>query len=106
MAEANLKEAEIRRATSAPVITMTNGMAKKLAPHGVRVNGVLPGVIDTPFHEQISTPEAMKNFTGIIPLGRVGTSDEVAWTVVYLASDAASFVIGENIEINGGMLMD
>jgi len=88
------------------MITLTKGLAKELAPHGVRVNAVSPGVIDTPFHEQFSTPEAMKNFTSIIPLGRVGRSEEVAQTVVYLASDAASFVIGENIEINGGMLMD
>lgn len=88
------------------MITLTKGLAKELAPHGVRVNGVSPGVIDTPFHEQFSTPEAMKNFTNIIPLGRVGRSDEVAQTVVYLASEAASFVIGENIEVNGGMLMD
>ena len=88
------------------MITLTKGLAKELALHGVRVNGVSPGVIDTPFHEQFSTPEAMKNFTNIIPLGRVGRSDEVAQTVVYLASEAASFVIGENIEVNGGMLMD
>ena len=88
------------------MITLTKGLAKELAPHGVRVNAVSPGVIDTPFHEQFSTPEAMKNFTNIIPLGRVGRSDEVAQTVVYLASEAASFVIGENIEVNGGMLMD
>ena len=88
------------------MITLTKGLAKELALHGVRVNAVSPGVIDTPFHEQFSTPEAMKNFTNIIPLGRVGRSDEVAQTVVYLASEAASFVIGENIEVNGGMLMD
>jgi 3-oxoacyl-[acyl-carrier protein] reductase len=88
------------------MITMTKGLARELAPHGIRVNAVSPGVIDTPFHEQFSTPEAMRNFTAVIPLGRVGASDEVAWTVVYLASDAASFVIGENLEINGGMLMD
>nr|MDQ3011907.1 SDR family oxidoreductase [Acidobacteriota bacterium] len=88
------------------MITLTKSLAKELAPHGVRVNGVSPGVIDTPFHEQFSTPEAMKNFTNMIPLGRVGRSDEIGQTVVYLASDAASFVIGENIEINGGMLMD
>ncbi len=88
------------------MITMTKGLAKELAPHGVRVNAVSPGVIDTPFHEQFSTPEAMKNFTNIIPLGRVGKSREIGQTVVYLASEAASFVIGENIEINGGMLMD
>jgi 3-oxoacyl-[acyl-carrier protein] reductase len=88
------------------MITFTKGLAKELAPLGVRVNAVSPGVIDTPFHEQFSTPEAMRNFTNIIPLGRVGKSEEIARTVVYLASDAASFVIGENIEINGGMLMD
>lgn len=88
------------------MITLTKGLAKELAPHGVRVNAVSPGVIDTPFHEQFSTPEAMKNFTNIIPLGRVGRSDEVGQTVVFLASEAASFIIGENIEINGGMLMD
>lgn len=88
------------------MITLTKSLAKELAPHGVRVNGVSPGVIDTPFHEQFSTPEAMKNFTNMIPLGRVGRSDEIGQAVVYLASDAASFVIGENIEINGGMLMD
>ena len=88
------------------LITMTKGLAKELATYGVRVNAVSPGVIDTPFHEQFSTPDAMKNFAGIIPLGRVGRSDEVGQTVVYLASDAASFVIGENIEVNGGMLMD
>ena len=88
------------------MITLTKSLAKELAPHGVRVNGVSPGVIDTPFHEQFSTPEAMKNFTNMIPLGRVGRSDEVSQTVVYLASEASSFVIGENIEVNGGMLMD
>ncbi|MGE0131624.1 MAG: SDR family NAD(P)-dependent oxidoreductase [Blastocatellales bacterium] len=88
------------------MITMTKGMAKELAPHGVRVNAVSPGVIDTPFHEQFSTPEAMKNFANIIPLGRVGKSEEVARTIVYLASEAASFLVGETIEINGGMLME
>ncbi len=88
------------------MITMTKGMAKELAPHGVRVNAVSPGVIDTPFHEQFSTPEAMKNFTNIIPLGRVGKSEEVARTIVFLASEASSYLVGETIEINGGMLME
>lgn len=88
------------------MITLTKGLAKELAPQGVRVNAVSPGVIDTPFHEQFSTPEAMKNFTNVIPMGRVGASDEVARAIVFLASDAASYLAGENIEINGGMLMD
>jgi 3-oxoacyl-[acyl-carrier protein] reductase len=88
------------------MITLTKGLAKELAPHGVRVNDVSPGVIDTPFHEQFSTPEAMRNFANAIPLGRVGKSEEVARTIVYLASEAASYLVGETIEINGGLLMD
>lgn len=87
------------------MITMSKGLAKELAPYGVRVNAVSPGVIDTPFHETFSTPEAMKNFANMIPLGRVGTSAEVAQVIAFLASDAASYLCGETIEINGGMLM-
>jgi 3-oxoacyl-[acyl-carrier protein] reductase len=87
------------------LITMTKGFAKELAPHGVRVNAVSPGVIDTPYHEQFSTPEAMKGYVSGIPLGRVGRSDEVARVITFLASDAAGYVCGETIEINGGMLM-
>jgi 3-oxoacyl-[acyl-carrier protein] reductase len=88
------------------MITLTKGLAKELAPHGIRVNAVSPGVIDTPFHEQFSTPEALRNFANLIPLGRVGKSEEVAQTVVYLASEAASYLVGETIEINGGLLME
>ena len=82
------------------------GLAKEMAPFGVRVNGVSPGVIDTPFHEQFSSPEMMKNYTQMIPLGRVGTPPEVGQVICFLASDAASFLVGETIEINGGMIMD
>lgn len=88
------------------MITFTKGLAKELAPYGIRVNAVSPGVIATPFHEQFSTPEAMKNYAAAIPLGRVGQPVEVAQTIAYLASDAASFLCGETIEINGGMLME
>ena len=88
------------------VITLTKGLAKELAPHGVRVNAVSPGVIATPFHEQFSTAEAMKNYAAAIPLGRVGQPGEAAQTIAFLASDAASYLCGETIEINGGMLMD
>ncbi|MFN0085811.1 MAG: SDR family NAD(P)-dependent oxidoreductase [Blastocatellia bacterium] len=88
------------------MITLTKGLAKELAPFGIRVNAVSPGVIATPFHEQFSTPEAMKNYAAAIPLGRVGQPIEVAQTIAYLASNAASFLCGETIEINGGMLME
>ncbi len=87
------------------MITITKGLAKELAPFGIRVNAVSPGVIATPFHEQFSTPEAMQAYAANIPLGRVGTPAEVAQTIVYLASEAASYLSGETIEINGGMLM-
>lgn len=88
------------------MITFTKGLAKELAPLGIRVNAISPGVIDTPFHEQFSTPESMRNFAAAIPLGRVGVSDEIARAVVFMASDSAGYLIGENMEINGGLLMD
>lgn len=88
------------------VITFTKGLAKELAPFGVRVNAISPGVIDTPYHEQFSSAEMMKTYAGMIPLGRVGTPSEVAKVVCFLASDAASYLAGETIEINGGMFMD
>lgn len=88
------------------LITFTKGLAKEMAAHNVRVNAVSPGVIQTHFHEQFSTPEMMKAYCGVIPLGRVGTPAEVAGVIAFLASDAASFLVGETIEINGGMLME
>jgi len=87
------------------LITFTKSLAKELAPHGVRVNAVSPGVIDTPFHEVFSTPEMIRNFVAGIPLGRVGTSMECAQVIAFLASNAASYVVGETIEVNGGQLM-
>jgi 3-oxoacyl-[acyl-carrier protein] reductase len=88
------------------MITLTKGLAKELAPHGVRVNAVSPGVIDTPFHEQFSTPEALRNFVNVIPMGRVGAPEEVARVILFLASGASSYLAGETIEVNGGMLME
>ncbi len=88
------------------MITFTKGLAKESAPAGVRVNAVAPGVIDTPFHEQYSTPEMIANFVKAIPLGRTGGSAEIAEAIVFLASPRASYITGETIEINGGLLMD
>lgn len=88
------------------LITFTKGLAKELAPFGIRVNAVSPGVIDTPYHEQFSSPEMMKGYVNSIPLGRVGKPEEVAKVIAFLASDAASYLVGETIEINGGMYMD
>jgi 3-oxoacyl-[acyl-carrier protein] reductase len=62
-------------------------------------------VIDTPFHEVFSTPEMLANFVKGIPLGRVGTSMECAQVIAFLVSEAATYVIGETVEVNGGQLM-
>jgi 3-oxoacyl-[acyl-carrier protein] reductase len=87
------------------LMVFTKSLAKELAPYGIRVNCVSPGVIDTPFHETFSTPEMMSNFVKAIPLGRVGAPTECAKVIAFLASDAASYVIGQSIEVNGGQLM-
>ena len=88
------------------LIAFTKGLAKELAPFGIRVNAVSPGVIDTPYHEQFSTSEMMKGYVNSIPLGRVGTSEDVAHVIAFLASDSAGYLVGETIEVNGGMFMD
>jgi 3-oxoacyl-[acyl-carrier protein] reductase len=92
-------------ASKAGVIAFSKSVAKELAPHGVRVNCVAPGVIDTPLHDQFSSPEMMKGFVALIPMARVGTAAEVASVIGFLCSDASSYVCGETIEINGAQLM-
>jgi 3-oxoacyl-[acyl-carrier protein] reductase len=92
-------------AAKAALITVTRSAAKELAPYGIRVNAVSPGVIDTPFHETFSTPDLLRSFVATIPLGRMGTPMECATVIAFLASGAASYLAGENIEINGGQLM-
>ena len=90
----------------AAMLTMTKGLAKEFAQQGIRINAVSPGVIDTPYHETFTTSETMDNLRKAIPMGREGRSSEVASVIAFLASDAASYLCGETIEINGGLLMD
>jgi len=92
-------------ASKAALACYTKSLARELAPHGIRVNAVSPGVIDTPFHEVFSTPEMMRTFVAGIPMGRVGTAAECATVIAFLASAAASYIAGETIEVNGGQLM-
>ncbi len=97
--------AGVYAAAKAGVMCLTKSLARELATSGVRVNGVAPGVIDTPFHERMSNEELMRQFTAAIPLGRVGAAEECGRVIAFLASDAASYIHGETIEINGGQLM-
>lgn len=90
----------------AGVSNLTRAMAKELVGDGILVNGVAPGIITTPFHDQFTPPDVREKMKGAIPIGREGTSEEVAGAVVFLASDASRYLVGEIIEVNGGQLMD
>ena len=93
-------------AAKGAVVSLTKALAKELAPHGIRVNCVAPGLIgDTAFHGRFTPPAAFENAAKGVLLGRAGTPDEVATVVAFLASADASFLTGETIEINGGMNM-
>jgi len=89
----------------AAVATETISMAKEFARYGIRVNSVLPGFIETRFHEQYSTPQRCKEVAKTTPLGRNGTGDDIGNAVLFLASEAASFITGEYIAVNGGLYM-
>lgn len=98
--------AGVYAASKAAALCLTKAMAREFLPYGIRVNGVNPGVIQTPFHDRFTPPELMQRFTEMIPLQRPGTPEEVAEVIVFLASDRSSYLVGEHIEINGGLLMD
>ncbi len=88
------------------LLTYTKGIAKELAPHGIRVNGIAPGVIATPYHERYSPPEVMAKFIANIPMSRAGTAEDIADVILFLVSPAARYMLGETVEVNGGLLMD
>jgi 3-oxoacyl-[acyl-carrier protein] reductase len=88
------------------LLTYTKGLAKELAQYNVRVNGIAPGVIATPYHDRYSPPELFAKYIQGIPLGRAGTSEEIAEVIVFLASPAARYITGETVEVNGGAWMD
>lgn len=96
--------ASVYAAAKAAVLTLTKAWARELAPHGIRVNAVSPGLVGgTPFHATFTRPEVFEATVKTIPLGRAGTPEDVARVIAFLASDEASYLAGETIEINGGM---
>ena len=92
-------------ATKGAVVTLTKGFARLLVGTGVRINCVNPGPCDTPMHAPL-TPEQRAMITSRIPLGRFGLPEEIASAILFLLSDAASFVYGESFNVDGGVLME
>jgi len=90
-------------ATKGAVLTYTRALAKEVGPLGIRVNGIAPGLIATRFHDTFTPADARKGTVERTPLRREGTPKDVAGAAVFLASDAASFLSGETIEVNGGL---
>jgi len=91
-------------AAKAGVLTLTITLARALAPHGIRVNGIAPGIIDTQMTRGLSPDHA--ELARQIPLGEKGTPEDVAHCALFLASEEARHITGEIIDVNGGLFMD
>jgi len=85
------------------LLAMTRTLARDGAPHGITANAVAPGQIDTGMGRAIGT-EARQRLEATIPLGRLGTPDEVAYAILFLASEEASYITGTTLDVNGGLL--
>ena len=91
-------------ASKSAVLGLTRACARELGPHGIRVNALCPGVIDTPMAASI--PEAaIAPLVGATPLRRMGQPEEIAAAAVYLVSEESSFVTGQWLSPNGGLVM-
>lgn len=90
--------------SKAAIVTLTRALAKDLSEYGIRVNGVSPGTIDTPFHDGIrkTNPALFESWKNNILLKRFGKPEEVATVISFLCSEKASFITGEVIQVNGG----
>lgn len=89
-------------ACKAAMGNFTRTAALELSRHGIRVNCVAPDMIDTPHTAGLHTPEAEKAIARVVPLGRMGSTDDVAGAAVYLASDMAAWITGINLHVDGG----
>lgn len=91
-------------AAKAGVIGLTKALAKELAPSGITVNAIAPGLIDTTMNNNINV-EDLNAFVEEIPLGRIGTADEIAEAALFLASEGADYITGQVLGVNGGYVM-
>jgi 3-oxoacyl-[acyl-carrier protein] reductase len=92
-------------ASKAGLLGLTRAVAKEVAPFGITVNAVCPGLIDTEMARKTTTEKELKEFLDSFPIKRIGTPEEVGDLVVFLCSDKASYITGASLDINGGDLM-
>lgn len=93
-------------AAKGAIVAMTKTLAIEAASHGVTVNALAPGAIDTPLNSKAYTPEVRANYETRIPLGRIGTESEVADVAVFLASVASRYMTGHELVVDGGLVID
>jgi NAD(P)-dependent dehydrogenase (short-subunit alcohol dehydrogenase family) len=93
-------------AAKGAIEALTKTLALELAPHGVTVNAVAPGATDTQMNARAYTAEVRRTYEERIPLGRIGTAEDVAGTVLFLATDAARYVTGHELVVDGGLTIN
>lgn len=93
-------------AAKAGILGFAKALAREVAAHGITVNSVAPGLIATDIRGGLESPERQKEMSRDIPVQRLGTPEEVAAAVAFLASEEAAYITGEEIDINGGSHMD
>jgi NAD(P)-dependent dehydrogenase (short-subunit alcohol dehydrogenase family) len=89
-------------AAKGAVNTLTVGLAKELAPEGIRVNAVMPGLIDTEIHAEAGVADRLQKVIPMVPMGRIGTPEECAEAIVWLMSGEAAYMVGAIVPLTGG----
>ena len=88
------------------ILALTKTLALEAAEHGVTVNAVAPGAVDTPLNLTAYTPEVRATYNDRIPLGRIGSEEEIADVVVFLASEASRYMTGHELVVDGGLVIN